>query len=340
MSRKSSVRLVSLDTITPENVKWLWPGRVPLGKITILQGDPGLGKSTLALEIACRTSKNLPMPDDSLSDLHEAANVLLLSAEDGVADTIRPRLDALGADQHRVSIPGDHRHLLIPTDTDLIREAVRTLNAKLLIIDPLTAFLDGAINSWNNQHVRRALMPLAAIADEFRVAILILDHLNKRSGVAAIQRGGGSIGFNAAARSVLLACKHPQESETFVLASIKSNLGPPSTSLAYRTIEAPNKAVSLEWLGECAFEADELVTAAFEPANSRKLTVAIAFLKTKLSGTSALSKAVDREAAALGISPRTLARARKQLGVIAKPIGMQGEWVLSLPLRVPSIFSA
>jgi hypothetical protein len=180
-------------------------------------------------------------------------------------------------------------------------------------------------------------MPLAAIAEEFGVAVLILDHLNKRSGVAAIQRGGGSIGFNAAARSVLLACKHPQESETFVLASVKSSLGPPSTSLAYRTVEAPNKAVTLEWLGECPYEADDLVTAAFEPANSRKLTLAIDFLKTKLSDTSVLSKVVDWEAAALGISLRTLARARKQLGVTAKPVGMQGEWVLSLPIRVPTV---
>jgi hypothetical protein len=339
LSKKSSVRLVSLDQITPEYVKWLWPGRVPLGKITILQGDPGLGKSTLALDIAGRTSKNLPMPDHSLGDVHEAANILLLSAEDCVADTIRPRLDALGADQHRISIPEDHRHFLVPTDADLIREAVRSINAKLLIIDPLTAFLDGAINSWNNRHVRRALMPLSAIAGELGVAILIVDHLNKRSGVAAIQRGSGSIGFNAAARSVLLASKHPQESETFVLASVKSNLGPPPSSLGYRTVEAANKAVTLEWLGECPYEADDLVTAAFESANSRKLGMAMDLLNTKLSGTSALSKVVDREAAALGISSRTLARARNRLGVIAKPVGMQGEWVLSLPLREPAILS-
>lgn len=168
---------------------------------------------------------------------------------------------------------------------------------------------------------------------------MILDHLNKRSGVSAIQRGGGSIGFNAAARSVLLACKHPQESETFVLASVKSNLGPPSISLAYRTVEAPNKAVTLQWLGECPYEADDLVTTAFEPSNSRKLTVAIDFLKSKLSGASVLLRLVDREAAAFGISLRTLARARKQLGVTAKPVGMQGEWVLSLPIRVPTIIT-
>jgi hypothetical protein len=104
-------------------------------------------------------------------------------------------------------------------------------------------------------------------------------------------------------------------------------------------VEAPNKAVTLEWLGECPYEADDLVTAAFEPANSRKLAVAIDFLKTKLCDRSALSKVVEGEAAALGISP-TLARARKQLGVTAKPVGMQGEWVLSLPIRVPAVVPA
>ncbi len=279
------------------------------------------------------------MPDDSASALSEPAAVFLMSGEDGLADTIRPRLDALGAEQHRISVPQE-QHLLIPRDADLIRDAVRQTNAKLVILDPLAAFLDGSVNSWNNQHVRRALAPLAQVAGQTGAAILVLDHLNKRSGIAAIQRGSGSIAFNAAARSVLLVCKHPQEPETFVLAGVKSNLGPPPASLAYRTIEADNKAVKLEWLGECPYEADDLVTAVFEPTNSRKLATAVDFLRMKLSDTSALSKVVDREAAALGISSRTLARARKQLGVIAKPVGMQGEWVLALPLRVPSFLSA
>jgi hypothetical protein len=120
---------------------------------------------------------------------------------------------------------------------------------------------------------------------------------------------------------------------------IKLTHYPPPASLAYRTIEADNKAVKLEWLGECPYEADDLVTAVFEPTNSRKLATAVDFLRMRLSDTSALSKVVDREAAALGISSRTLARARKQLRVIAKPVGMQGEWVLALPLLVPSVFS-
>jgi len=332
LRKKPVIPLISLDQVKPEQVQWLWPGRIPLGKITILQGDPGLGKSTLALDIASRISRNLPMPDDSVSALTEPAAVFLMSAEDGLADTIRPRLDAVDADQQRISVPKD-QHFLVPRDADRIRDSVHQTNAKLVILDPLAAFLDGSINSWNNQHVRRALAPLAQVAEQTGAAILVLDHLNKRSGIAAIQRGSGSIAFNAAARCVLLACKHPQEPETFVLASVKSNLGLPSTSLSYRTVEADNKAVKLEWRGECPYSADDLVTAAFEPTNGKKLRNAMDFLRERLSSCSALSNVVEAEAQERGISARTLARAKKELGVQSQPIGKQGQWALSLPLK-------
>lgn len=327
------MKLISLDQIQPEDVQWLWPGRVPLGKITILQGDPGLGKSTIALDLASRITTAREMPDGTTSDLGEPADVLLLSAEDGVADTIRPRLDAMGTQQTRITIPADHRHFLVPSDASLILEAIQQRNAKLCVIDPLAAFLDATINSWNNQHVRRALTPLAQIASQTGAAILIVDHLNKRSGIPAIHRGSGSIGFNAAARSVLLVCKNPQEPETFVLSSVKNNLSAPSPSLSYRTVQAENKSVKLEWLGECPYEADELAAAAFEPVGSRKLQAARDFLLVRLGTGSALSKMVEKEAAEKGISARTLARARKDLGVVSQPCGLQGEWAISLPVR-------
>ena len=201
------------------------------------------------------------------------------------------------------------------------------------MIDPLSAFLDAGINSWSNQHVRRALTPLADVARETGAAILIVDRLNKKSGIPAVHRGSGSIGINAAARSVLLACKHPQESETFVLSSVKSNLCAPPVSLAYRTLQAENGAMKLEWLGECPYDADELTAAAFELVGSRKLQAAKDFLRIRLAFASALSKIVEREAVERGISSRTLFRARKELGVISQPSGMQGEWVISLPLK-------
>ena len=187
--------------------------------------------------------------------------------------------------------------------------------------------------SWNNQQVRRALTPLAEIGQRTGAAILIIDHLNKRSGIPAVHRGNGSIGFNAAARSVLLACKHPQEAESFVLSSSKANLCAKPPSLAYRTVQADNGVLKLEWLGECPYDADELVTAAFEPVGSRKLANAVEWLRSRLAYVSALSKVVEKEAVDRGISPRTLARARKELRVISQPSGLQGEWVLSLPLK-------
>ena len=132
---------------------------------------------------------------------------------------------------------------------------------------------------------------------------------------------------------MLLVCKHPQEPETFVLAGVKSNLGPPPQSLCYRTVEADNKAVRLEWQGECPYTADDLVAAAFEPVNNRKLQVAIDFLRERLAASSVLSKVVEREAEMQGIAPRTLSRARREIGVQSSPVGLQGEWALSLPLK-------
>jgi hypothetical protein len=223
---------------------------------------------------------------------------------------------------------------LIPSEISLIRDAIQQRDAKLCVIDPLAAFLDATINSWNNQHVRRALTPLADVACQTGAGIFIVDHLNKRSGIPAVHRGSGSIAFNAAARSVLMACKHPAEAETFVLSSVKSNLCAPPISLAYRTLKADNGALKLEWLGECPYDADELATAAFEATSSRKLTQAVEWLRARLGSTSALSKVVEKEAVEIGISPRTLWRARNQLGVISQPCGLQGEWVISLPAGV------
>ncbi len=330
MARKDLIPLISLDQVKPEQVQWLWPSRIPLGKITILQGDPGLGKSTLALDVAARVTRNLSMPDGTISAIGASADVFLMSAEDGLSDTIRPRLDAAGADQQRIHVPKD-QHYVVPKDTGLIRNAVLQTGAKLVILDPLAAFLEGSVNTWNNQHVRRALAPLAQVAESQGAAILILDHLNKRTGISAIQRGSGSIAFNAAARSVLLVCKHPEDSEIFVLAGVKSNLGAAPASLAYHTLEAENKAVKLAWRGECPYTADDLAT--FKPAGSRRLATASDFLSVRLAKGSASSKVVEREAVERGISLRTLTRARKQLRVVSKPTGLQGEWRLSLPVN-------
>jgi hypothetical protein len=324
-----------MDKVQAEAVKWLWPGRIPLGKITILQGDPGLGKSTITLDIAARLTRGNSMPDGSPSDLPEPSNVLLLSAEDGVADTLRPRLDALGADQARISVPWDeHEHLSIPSDTGLIGRAIEQVGARLIVIDPLAAFLDANINSWSNQQVRRALGPLKGLAERHSTAVLCVDHLNKRSGIAAVHRGNGSMGFSAAARSVLMAGKRPNEDGEFVLAGVKTNLAARPASLAYRTVQAANGSVCIEWLGECAVTADELGGVSPDIASLSKAKEAEDFILARIGSASVLARVLEKECLANGISQRTYKRARKSLGVVAKPAGFSGEWILSLPTRL------
>ena len=328
---QSNVKLVRLDEIKVERVRHLWQSRIPIGKITILQGDPGLGKSTMSLDIAARVTHGDGMPDASESELGGPAGVVILTAEDGLADTIRPRLDAAGADVSRVVSFGPEEQLLIPRDVGKICSAIRQVGARLLLIDPLAAFLDATVNSWNNQQVRRALTPLAKTAESTDAAVLVLDHLSKASGRAAIYRGNGSIGMNAAARSVLLVGKDPQEQETFVLASVKCNLSRKPRSLRYRTEEAANGAVRIEWLGECDTNADELGVEE-GPATDSKLAGCAEWLRQRLNnGSSVLESIVRKEALGQGYSERTYKRARQQAGVKSTRAGEH--WVLSLTYR-------
>ena len=189
-------------------MKWLWPGRIPFGKITVLDGDPGTGKSLITIDLAARASRGLAMPDDTRSDLGGPCGVLFLSAEDDPADTIRPRLDAANADVARVRILTGVRvrnGQRMPTVLDLhaIEVAVAETAAKFVVIDPLMAHL-AATDSHRDQDVRGVLAPLAALAARHGVALLVVRHLNKSGRGHPLYRGGGSIGIVGAARSALL----------------------------------------------------------------------------------------------------------------------------------------
>lgn len=327
MREEKAVQLVSLDQIGPERVQWLWPGRIPLGKITILQGDPKVGKSTLALDLAARVTRDGAMPDGTRSALNAPASVVMLTAEDGLADTVRPRLDAAEADTTQVKTFGPDEHILIPRDTAKIGAAIRETNARLLVIDPLAAFLEGGVNSWQNTSVRAVLKPLARIAESTGAAILSVDHLAKASGRAAIYRGNGSIAFAAAARSVIMAGKHPEQPETFLLATVAGNLARPAKSLAYQMEEAQADSVRIKWLGECEYTADDLGGLPYS-ARGNKVDQCTVFLQRRLAGTSVLESVAQSEAESEGFSERTFRRARKAAGVVSTKVG--AFWVLSL----------
>jgi len=334
-----------LSTVRPVRVSWLWPGRIPLGKLTIIDGDPGLGKSVLTLDLAARVSRGLPMPflEREAGDDAEAAGVVLLSAEDGLEDTIRPRLDAAGADVGRIlaldRIPDDcaGRLPVIPDDVEYVRRAIHEVQAKLVIVDPLTAFLSGDTNSHRDQDVRRALHPLAKLADETGAAIVPVRHLSKAPGNNPLYRGGGSIGIIGAARSGLLVAKDPDNVDRRILASTKCNLAKPASSLAFELSAAENGALRVGWIGESTLTADALLAVPKDDEDRNAVQEAVQVLQSVLADGPVPADDAKKEARKAGISERTIYRAKDILGVKSRKVSFTGKgvWQWSLPCHTP-----
>jgi hypothetical protein len=330
---------ILISTVRAERVEWLWDGRIPSGKPTILDGDPGLGKSTLTIEIAARVSRGEPLPGDD--SRREAAGVVILSAEDGLADTIRPRLEAAGADLERIiavptvrTLSGEEVLPEIPRDLPLIEHAIREVRAGLLIIDPLMAFLSAETNAHRDQDVRRALAPLAKLAEKTAVAALVVRHLNKRSGGEPLYRGGGSIGIIGAARSGLLVAQDPDHESRRVLALLKSNLAKKAPSLAFELEEIAD-VVRIRWLGESVHSATRLMAIPESEEERSSVDAAVEVLRQILLGGAVTAENARKQARAAGVSDRTLDRAKARLGVRAVKRGFSGSWEWELPEADP-----
>ncbi len=324
-----------LSEYEPERTEFLWDGRIPLGKITDVQGDPGLGKSAAMSDFVARVTVGRTWPDGAPC---KKGGAVILSAEDGAADTIRPRLDAAGGDPSRVldlsTVPdGDGERLIsIPEDLDVIRRGVERVGAVIVVIDPFTAFLSGRHNAHKDQDVRRALAPLARLAQDTGAAVVMVRHLNKAAGGNALYRGGGSIGIVGASRAAFLVAKHPEDEDGRVLAPLKSNLARPAPSLAFKLVGVPNGAVRVEYQGATGHAADALLAAPADPEDRSALGEAMEFLRDILGDGPVWSKEIKKEARAADISEITLKRAKGALGVRSEKQG-DGSWSWALPPR-------
>jgi KaiC/GvpD/RAD55 family RecA-like ATPase len=328
---REGAQAVSFASVQRESVSWLWPGRIPLGMLTLLMGDPGLGKSLLTTMLAANVSR-------------AGADVLLLSAEDHKGATIRPRLDAAGADLHRVHHvevrrDGVEEGLALPDDGAELARLVEETKARLVVVDPLMAHLPESVNSWSDQSVRRALAPLYHLAATHRCAVVIVAHLNKARGGNALHRTGGSIGIPAAVRSALLLARDPEDPDPErgsqrVLAHVKSNISTQAQSLNCEIhavdLGDGSEAPALRMLGESAVSAEDLLGAPTEEARTER-DEAVEFLQEELSLGARPAKEIDKARRDAGISERTLRRARESLGIKPQKNGLNGAWTWELP---------
>lgn len=322
--------------VEPEAVTWLWPGRLAEGKITILDGNPGLGKSSATLDIAARISRGDVLPGGY--DRVGPRGVVLLSAEDGLADTIVPRLLAAGADAARVfamtgvKAPDDaEQGVTVPDELAAVEAAITRMDAALLVVDPLVAYLPQTTNANKDQDVRRALAPLAAMLERTNCAGVLVRHLNKTQSSDAISRGGGSIGIIGAARFGLLVARDPDNDDARVMASTKCNIGPEPPALRYWLASVPGTDVArVVWdMAQVHYAAHDLLEIANDEGERTERDEAAAWLADYLAVGPKPADTVFREARKAGHSDKTLRRAKKAIGVRSTKdgFGYSGQWV-------------
>jgi hypothetical protein len=311
-------RIISFASIKSKPIEWLWPGFIPLGKITLLVGNPGLGKSFVTTDLAARLSTGAPWPDGSPS---MPGRTLFMLAEDAPDDTVKPRLEAAKANPNRIgsfSILKDEVEQLPSLSTGLadVERMLEKEPHKLLVIDPLTAFLPG-VDSHRDTEVRRTLSGLAKLADRHHIAVVCVMHLNKGNHRSALNRIGGSIAFGALARAVHTVIKHPTDEACRLFGPIKMNIAKSPETYGF-TFVGQESDTALSWDDKpSTYKAETLLTESGQ-ANTSAVAEAMEFLTDALEDGPVPSTQLEDDADSLGISKSSLKRAKKQMGVKSK----------------------
>ncbi len=339
------VALIPASTIKPQPVQWLWDGWLASGKLHILGGNPGTGKTTIAIAIAAAVSSGARWADGSQA---EQGNVVIWSSEDCPADTLIPRLLLSGANLNAVSVVGivqenrSERNFDPARDIPFLREAISRLGGvRLLIIDPIVSAVGG--NDHKNSDVRRNLQPIVDMAASVGCAVLGITHLSKGSaGRSPLERITGSLAFGALARVVWLAARFDGDSERRMLLRAKSNIGSDSGGFEYvlsqsELSDIPGvSATSVKWCGPLEGSARDLLVFAddAEQADGSAMLEAEEFLRELLDGGEVAANVVSERAENRGIKEATLRRAKTKLGAISRKGGVSGGWFWSLPPKM------
>lgn len=323
-----NLKLINMEQVEVEKIDWLLYPFIPFGKVTIVQGDPGEGKTTMVLQIIAKLTKgeavlpsgsDEPALEEKTMDL-EPVNVIYQTAEDGLGDTIKPRLLSAGADCSRVMVIDDNDQALTMMDARL-EEAIIKTKARLVVLDPIQGFLGAAVDMHRANEIRPLMKHVAVLAEKYHCAIILIGHMNKNSNGKSSYRGLGSIDFQAAARSVLIVGRIKDEPEIRVVCHVKSSLAPEGKSIAFRL----DKDTGFEWIGEYDISADDLLSG---DNRGQKIHEAKEFLKEILVSGSVAQTKVAEEAESRGIKKKTLWNAKKELEIESVKIGNQWFWML------------
>ena len=305
-SKPETVKIIRMSDVELTPVEWLWKPYLPFGKLSVLQGNPGEGKTYFAMHLAaaCTNGKLLPNMERM-----EPFNVIYQTAEDGLGDTVKPRLIEAGADLDRVLVIDDSDVQLTLSD-ERIEKAIIENNARLVIIDPIQAYLGADVDMNRANEVRPIFMRLGQVAQRTGCAILLIGHLNKAAGMQSLQRGLGSIDIAAAVRSVMFIGKLKHDPTMRILTHEKSSLAPPGVSLAFSLGDEGG----FRWFGEYDITADEMLSG-IEPQRETKTQQAKDLICTLLAGgKQVLSEDIDKAALERGIPGRTVRDAKRELG--------------------------
>lgn len=303
------LKLIHMEDVVSKEVEWLWYPYIPYGNITIVEGDPGEGKTTLVLKLAAALSMGLPLPCDDYKE-YEPIHIIYQTAEDGIEDTIKPRLEKAGADCSMIRVIDETDKELSMTD-DRLEQAIIETGARLIILDPIQAYIGATVDMHRANEIRPVLKHLGIIAEKYNCAIILIGHMNKASGSKSTYRGLGSIDIQATARSVLLVARLRDKPNIRIMAHDKSSLAPAGDAIGFEMTE-DNGMVCI---GPYDITIDELLSGN-EGRGKKKLDIAENFIKEYFGINKVIpSNEIMMEAAKRSIKRNTLLSAKKKLGI-------------------------